>query len=134
VSTAPLSAGHPLAPVSPGAGVPLVSLVAVALHARQAVGALSVYDRSVVLRFGRFAGVASAAAAAELAELVAACPVPRAGRARRRRVARRCTSTIRAGADPPPSENADTPGSTTGGVAQNIGSMTRVRLTCRRPA
>lgn len=134
MSTAALSAGHPFAPVSPGAGVPLVSLVAVALHARQAVRVLCAYDRSLVVKYGGGVTFAAAAAAVDLAELVAACPVPRATRARRRRAARRCTSTTRAGADPPPSENVDTLGVAPEGVAQNIGSTTRALITRCRPA
>lgn len=64
----------------------------------------------------------------------ALCARRRRAAPRRRRAARRYASTVRAGADPPPSEKTSTPGVMTGGAAQNIGRRPRVRTTQRRSA
>jgi hypothetical protein len=65
-------------------------------------------------------------------DVAPARPLGRPCRARRRRQARRVASaTIRAGADPPPSENVTTPGSTGRGWRSEHRETTRVQFSHR---
>jgi hypothetical protein len=102
------------------------------LTVRRVAADTSAYDRSVLRKYGtRDPALERAGAALELTELHTRAPrAARAPRARRIRCARRRTTT-RAGVDPPPSENASTPGRHAGGTAQNIGKVARVQLTRR---